>query len=123
MPGRNCFVTDRRNVATHLDEILELLRDADHEEPGGEVELGLGEGPLTAGLPALGRHPAEERDLRWKISAPPKTKLILCKYCQIRSHWVEIAPSPESTFSWARSQGTGSRPHTHRRWWCLPPWP
>ena len=54
---------DTRNVVTHLDEILELLGDADHEEPGGEVELGLGEGPLTAGLPALGRHPAEERDL------------------------------------------------------------
>ena len=61
---RKCFVTEiSRNVITHLDEILELLGDPDHEEPGGEVELGLGESPLTPGLPALGRHPAEERDL------------------------------------------------------------
>ena len=56
-------VSRRNYFVTHLDEILELLGDSDHEEPGGEVELGLGESPLTPGLPALGRHPAEERDL------------------------------------------------------------
>ena len=62
------FVTKTRNTwrcntVTHLDESLELLRDADNEEPGDEAELGLGQGPLTAGLPALGRHPTEEWDL------------------------------------------------------------
>ena len=44
----------RYNVVTHLDERLELLGDSDHEEPGDEVGLGLGQSPLTARLPALG---------------------------------------------------------------------
>ena len=50
-------------LVTYLNERLELLSDADHEEPGDEVCLGLGQRPLTARLPALGRHPAEEWDL------------------------------------------------------------
>ena len=129
---RKCFVTEiSRNVITHLDEILELLGDPDHEEPGGEVELGLGESPLTPGLPALGRHPAEERDLEMEEFYEVE-RVMLRKYQhRQRPNWQcaniakleEIAPSPESTFSWARSLGTGPRPHTRRRWWCRPPWP
>ena len=47
-----------------LDEGLELLSDPDHEEPGDEALLGGGQGPVTARLPALGRHAAEKRNLK-----------------------------------------------------------
>ena len=51
-------------ISSHLNKSIELLGDADHHVVVDKVPLGRCQGPLAAGLPALGCRAAEEGNLQ-----------------------------------------------------------
>ena len=55
-------------ISSHLNKSIELLGDSDHHVVVDKVPLGRGQGPLAAGLPALGCRAAEEGNLHQDIT-------------------------------------------------------
>ena len=73
-------------ISSHLNKSIELLGDADHHVVVDKVPLGRGQGPLTAGLPALGCRAAEEgnlhQDIKFLVPSLHSTPL----HCYLEPH-------------------------------------
>ena len=99
-----------RIIYSHLNKGIKLLGDSDHHVVVDKVPLGRGQGPLAAGLPALGCRAAEEGNLHQDI-----------KFLVPSLHYTPLLPG--ATSAWGHSPGTAGPPRTRRRWWCPRPWP
>ena len=75
------IVLTSRIISSHLNKSIELLGDADHHVVIDKVPLGRGQGPLAAGLPALGCRAAEEGNLHQDIKV-----VVPSLHCYLEPH-------------------------------------
>ena len=86
-------------ISSHLNKSIELLGDSDHHVVVDKVPLGRGQGPLAAGLPALGCRAAEEGNLHQDIK-------FLVSSLHFIATWSHIRLGSQSWDSWSATHSS-----------------